>query len=295
MLEFDERQGRLSKHMHETHLSILSAYAHALESSPAIVPRRFSILSALLIMGNKDCPGLGRRRPCTLHSKKLGAPKAVSKPCKECGEWACKTHCHCGRMGLASGRGGPRLYGKAKASVAPKAVAAPAVSVTSSSAVSPVGRPSNESCRRLHGEEWWSRVVEDLRDARDVELASYCMDEDALFRVLERGLSRNLNLNLYIDREQFAGGVPRKQRAAIRRLYDKGAKVYICKGLRRNGSFHSKALLINRRVLCMGGANFTNKSHDNRETMFRATGQVVSEVLADAADWRRDAVPWDGL
>jgi len=96
--------------------------------------------------------------------------------------------------------------------------------------------------------------VADLRDARDVELASYCMDEDALFRVLERGLSRNLNLNLYIDREQFAGGVPRKQRVAIRRLYDKGAKVYICKGLRRRGSFHSKALLINRRVLYMGGS-----------------------------------------
>ena len=174
--------------------------------------------------------------------------------------------------------------------MAPKAVAAPTVSVTSSPAVSPVGRPSNESCRRLHAEEWWSHVVADLRDARDVELASYCMDEDALFRVLEQGLSHNLNLNLYIDREQFAGGVPRKQRGAIRRLYDKGAKVYVCKGLRRNGSFHSKALLIDGRVLYMGGA-----SHYNRETMFRATGQVIGEVLADAADWRRDAVPWDGL
>ena len=48
-------------------------------------------------------------------------------------------------------------------------------------------------------------MLTDLRGARDVELASYCMDEDALFTQLERGLDSSLNLNLYIDREQFAG------------------------------------------------------------------------------------------
>ena len=120
------------------------------------------------------------------------------------------------------------------------------------------------------------------------------MDEDALFTQLERGLGSSLNLNLYIDREQFAGTIPKKQKAAIRKLFRKGAKIFICKGLRRNGSFHSKALVVNRRVLYMGGANFTNWSHNNCETMFRATGAVVAEVMADTVEWRNNAVLWDG-
>ena len=137
-------------------------------------------------------------------------------------------------------------------------------------------------------------MLTDLRGARDVELASYCMDEDALFTQLERGLDSSLNLNLYIDREQFAGTIPKKQKAAVRKLFRKGAKIFICKGLRRNGSFHSKALVVNRRVPYMGGANFTNWSHNNCETMFRATGAVVAEVMADTVEWRNNAVLWDG-
>ena len=75
----------------------------------------------------------------------------------------------------------------------------------------------------------WSQMLTILRGARDVELASYCMDEDALFTQLERGLDSSLNLNLYIDREQFAGTIPKKQKAAIRKLFKKGAKIFICK------------------------------------------------------------------
>ena len=165
---------------------------------------------------------------------------------------------------------------------------------SAASSVFPVGRPAAESCKRLLGESWWAQLCADLRDARQVELASYCMDEDALFKILERGLSDNLELNLYIDKEQFSGNVPRKQKATIRRMFNKGARVYVCKGLHGNGSFHCKILLINRRILYHGGANFTNKSHKNRETTFRATGQVVNEVLADTAVWRSEGVLWDG-
>ena len=66
-------------------------------------------------------------------------------------------------------------------------------------------------------------------------------------------------------------------------------------GVRSLGSFHPKALLINRRIMYFGGASFTDKARrDNRETTFRATGHVVEEILEDASDWRAAGTMWDG-
>ena len=87
--------------------------------------------------------------------------------------------------GDVTGRKAPCIFGVAKAEAAPKA--APVAPSSAARSLGPVGHPPAESCRRLHGEEWWSRMLKDLRGARDVELASYCMDEDALFTQLERG------------------------------------------------------------------------------------------------------------
>ena len=88
-------------------------------------------------------------------------------------------------FGDATDRKAHRIFGAAKARAAPKA--APVAPSSAARSPGPVGHPPAESCRRLHGEEWWSRMLTDLRGARDVELASYCMDEDALFTQLERG------------------------------------------------------------------------------------------------------------
>ena len=134
----------------------------------------------------------------------------------------------------------------------------------------------------------------DLKNARDLEIASYCMDEARLFNTVAE-LFPACKVNLYIDKEMLADATKEKQRKRVRQLHRTGAHVYVLKGVRRLGSFHPKALIINRRIMYFGGANFTDKARrDNRETTFRATGHVVEEILEDASDWRAAGTLWDG-
>ena len=97
-----------------------------------------------------------------------------------------------------------------------------------------------------------------------------------------------------LDREQFAGGVPKKQTSRVRSLHKAGAKVYLCSESGQHGSYHCKALVIDRRVLLAGSANLTNKSRSNRELVFRITGLPVVEVLQDLARDRTRGRLWDG-
>ena len=133
----------------------------------------------------------------------------------------------------------------------------------------------------------------DMQKSRELEIGSYCIDENSLFTAVEDFLP-DCKVNLYIDEEQFDDPKKTLQRRKVRKLHHKGAKVYVMKGLRRWGSYHCKLLIINRRVMYFGSANFTNKSHDNRESTFRATGAVVDEMLEDAAEWRLAGRLWDG-
>ena len=158
----------------------------------------------------------------------------------------------------------------------------------------PVGAPPAESCLRLKGESWWTHMQSDLKNARDLEIASYCMDEARLFSTVAE-LLLACKVNLYIDKEMLADATKEKQHRRVRQLHRKGAHVYVLKGLRSLGSFHSKPLIINRRIMFFGGANVTDRAKsDNRETTFRATRQVVEEILEDAADWRAAGALWDG-
>ena len=58
-----------------------------------------------------------------------------------------------------------------------------------------------------------------------------------------------------------------------------------------NRRFSARAL---DRTYFTGSANFTNKSHRNRERVFRMTGEVVGEISEDLCEERRLGVLWDG-
>ena len=133
----------------------------------------------------------------------------------------------------------------------------------------------------------------DLANARELEIASYCMDEDRLFRTVE-GLLPGCKVNLHVDKEMFGDAKKKRQKPNVRKVHKTGAKVNVLRGKRHWGSFRCKALIINRRIMYFGGSNFTEKSHENHETTFRATGQCVADVLADVPVWRAAAVEWDG-
>jgi hypothetical protein len=157
-----------------------------------------------------------------------------------------------------------------------------------------VGRPSRPSCELVDLSQWWSKLVAEVGEASEVELATSRFDDEVLFELLLQRLnSRRISMNLYIDTEMFAGQVPKLQRSRVSKLQEAGAAVFLCK-TGKSGSYHSKALVLDRRVLYTGSANFTGKSRRNRETVFRMTGPVVDQMLRQLAEDRTREPQWDG-
>ena len=111
------------------------------------------------------------------------------------------------------------------------------------------------------------QCVTDVADASDVELATYMYDNEMPHDALMKRLQRRspFTLNVRIDRETLAGRKLYYQRSRLLALRDKGATIWVCKGEGRNGAYHRKALIVNRRYMYTGGANFTQKSKRNKE------------------------------
>ena len=249
----------------------------------------------------RDCV-LVNGRKCTLHTTKPGMPKSVSEACWHCKEWRCADHCRCTRESLPNGRK-PRKYATAAPKRQPRPVmpqpaprpkAARVEEAVEQQLSRPVGRPAPPSCELLDLQTWWSQHITGVGEAAEVEVASYTFDDKALFDALARGLWRKqLVVNLYIDAEMLAGSTPQCQRSRLRELRGLGATVWRCK-TGREGSYHCKALVLDRRVVYTGSANLTGNSRRNREMVFRMTGPVVDQVrrqlAGDRALWRE----WDG-
>ena len=144
-----------------------------------------------------------------MHSKKKGAPTTVSKACRYCGIWACRQHCKCEDL---VGRHAPRIAGVALDLPAQAKRLTPVTTSTPPlprPVPKPVGAPPAESCRRLKGESWWTHMQSDLKNARDLEIASYCMDEARLFNTVAE-LFPACKVNLYIDKEMLADATKEK-------------------------------------------------------------------------------------
>jgi hypothetical protein len=162
--------------------------------------------------------------------------------------------------------------------------------------VAPVGRASPHCCELLETGTWYRDFCNDIRDAAEVELASYMYDNAAVQDVLLKRLRGRsaFSLNMYVDSEKFGGGGPRLQRSRLKQLRDAGAEVYILKGRTQQGSFHGKAGVVDRRFLYAGSANFTGKSERNEEFCFKMAGPVVRQVLERLARQRHKVSPWSG-
>jgi len=163
--------------------------------------------------------------------------------------------------------------------------------------VAPVGRASPPVCELLETEAWYRDLCNTLKDAAEAELASYMYDNPAVQAVLLKRLRGRtaFGLNVYVDSEKFSVGGPRLQKTRLKELHTAGAQVYICRGLRRQGAYHCKGAVADRRFLYSGNANFTNKSEDNEEFCFKMAGPVVRQVLEKLARHRQKHTLWNGL
>ena len=119
-------------------------------------------------------------------------------------------------------------------------------------------------------------------------------DDTALYSILLDRLTdgSNMKVSLCLDDQMFSEGKPPSGKARVRRLQASGAEVFLCKGLRRYGSYHVKEIIVDRRVLFTGSANCTTASHNNQERGYRMTGSVVAEALADIINDKSRATKW---
>ena len=100
--------------------------------------------------------------------------------------------------------------------------------------------------------------------------------------------------NLYVDDAKFDKGGPTLQRPRTKKLKAAGAKVFLCKGKRARGSFHYKAIIIDRRYMWTGNENCTDNSLNNNGLCLKISGPVVKEVLEELATFREKYKVWDG-
>ena len=240
-----------------------------------------------------DCLGVFRE-PKKTCKRGRGQKAVVLAPrhCKDCGEQRCKAHCRCGRRKDHKAHSGPRGGGASAEPSRPSAPPAAAVAV-----VAPVGRASTQTWELLETETWYRTFCKDVAGAGQVELGSYVYDnpavQDALLKRL-RGRSA-FELSLYVDSEKFFSGGPRLQKSRLKQLHSAGAQVYLCKGQGRQGSFHPKAGVVDRRFLYTGSANFTQQSLANEEFCFKLVGPDVLTVLGRMVRHRQTAKLWNGL
>lgn len=253
-------------------------------------------------------------RPCTLNTKYKGEPCYLGRDCPDCGERRCKKHCWCGRNKKAKGRKAPRTgqaeVPKTTAAAQPKTAPKPAQQQNQqpdlgAEVVLPVGAPCAPHAEKLKKEVWWRNLLADARVASELELVSYMYDEPQLQSVLlERLQGRNpFKLRLYLDEDTFGGTTPYFQRSRVRALYLAGLRsqsgnscqVFLCRGETKDGSYHHKGLVADRRYFYSGNGNFTNWSRTrNGEWLFYFRGPLVNETLEELAEHRQRGRLWDG-
>ena len=100
---------------------------------------------------------------------------------------------------------------------------------------------------------------------------------------------------MVFDREEMEkGSVPRNQKPRVQQLCRAGAQMFLVKGIRSQGSYHKKEVIVDRRWMFEGSANLTDASHGNRESVYFHTGTVVKAVLQDNENDKQVGTLWKG-
>ena len=101
-------------------------------------------------------------------------------------------------------------------------------------------------------------------------------------------------VRVWVDEASFRMKACYYERPRLAALHAKGALVHLCKGPGANGCYHTKVVVIDRRIAFTGSANVTNKSEKNAELVFLMKGPPVLQIMETLATDTAAAVEWDG-
>lgn len=119
-------------------------------------------------------------------------------------------------------------------------------------------------------------------------------DEPDLYTKLRNKLvKKELKLRVYVDRKSHQEKKAFFQHRRLSELREAGAQVFLCEGETRDGCWHKKAAVLDRRTLFSGGANFTRSGRRaNSELVYKLTGAPVEDVLTDLQEARERYPLW---
>ena len=132
----------------------------------------------------------------------------MCKLCDYCHEQRCKAHCKCKRTGTGGASGRKAARGKQDSTDVqspPPVVAAP------------VGRSAAPGNELLYTRSWYGRACGKIRSSTEVEMASYQYDNPDIHKELVKKLkgSAPFKLNVYVDKEQLEGKIPKMQKSRL--------------------------------------------------------------------------------
>ena len=96
----------------------------------------------------------------------------------------------------------------------------------------PDGAPSAPDTQVLTVQVWWDNLLEEVRSAMQVVMASYVYDNAALTDLLVRRMADRsaFDLTVLVDKERFEERECRGERPSLQRLQRAGAEVFLCRG-----------------------------------------------------------------
>ncbi len=242
------------------------------------------LLLLFAVMGSKGrkCQLVHSRAFCSLARDGSGRPIVLSKACKKCTEWRCRTHCECGRKNSAKGRRAARpgklVAPKAKAQAKPPAQPQPQAKAKAAAA--------SQFCNKvevLDENSWRDRLVKDIKESTEVQMAVMILDDPALCSVLKVCLRSvpDFKCSIVVDKKQYLDKVSKYQRPRLKELQTKGAKIKLASGHRSGkyqGLMHRKIAVLDGKVAFTGSCNFTFAAGTHREDCLRLEGPCVAQL-----------------
>ena len=92
-------------------------------------------------------------------------------------------------------------------------------------------------------------------------------------------------MQILVDQATYDSGKPLDMKQKLFSLKEEGAEIYVCSGARRSvefgptarghGPFHSKLMVVDRRIAYFGNANFSRNSRVESSLVLRMLGPTV--------------------